>query len=806
MLPSSRPSLPAQRSGHRLSQGWSTDVAPTEDEDSGLQPEGATGTALVTTTGENQIIETEPVPAGDVFLQNVDPDALPLERLNAFLYDLPEQPPWRSRADVECDYYDSNQYTANELSEMRAKGLPPIVVNLIGPSIDMVLGFEAKTRSDWTVKPEDESYSNEAAALTVKLKEFERLSGADRACSDAYAGQIKAGLGWVEVGMRRMDPFGYKFRCTAIHRREIWWDWLDEDPGLEHARYLVRRKWYDVDVASSFFPQYGDLFNHAVSHWAHFDPSIYDEGPPMYMDQSIERQFAFADEEWRNSLRRRVCMYEVWYRTFKRGFVLRGNNGQVYEYQANNPTHQAAIIAGIAQPEAVIIPKMRLSWWLGPHRLADMPSPYPHSHFPYVPFWGFREDRTGVPYGMIRRMKPLQDEVNARRAKMLWQLSARRVIADDDAVLDHGKALREVSRPDAWIKLNPSRKNKSTGVDGVIKIEDHTGLTAQQFDVYADSKQTLQDAGGIYQQQLGKKDVADSGIAISQLIEQGTTTLAEINDNFRFARTRVGEIGLSLVKADMAGKKMSVTVERRSVKRRVTFNKPAQDEDGREFLENDVTRMNMRVALDDVPQTPTARAQQFMQLTDMVKSLPENIQAAVIDLVIKASDLPQKEEMIQRVRQALGIQDTDPELMTPEEQEQFAQAMANKAKLDAIQQKLMELEAAVQQSTADKNKADTALKKAQTAKTLVEANLDPNAIKGESEDFIEMTPERAAIEQVYADHSSDVPGSSPVGLERARRGGGEAPMPASGNPGGPPGAASPAGEQEIPDEAEEVAM
>lgn len=766
MLPARSSSRPAPRGDHRLSRGWSTDLAPTDDE--------------TKADGEQTLLAD-----ADPELQNVDPEAMPLEKLNGFLYDLPDQPAWRQRADVECDYYDSNQYTAQELSEMRARGLPPIVVNLIGPAIDMVLGFEAKTRSDWIVKPEDEADSDEAAAMTVKMKEFERLSGADRACSDAYASQIKAGLGWVEVGVQKANPFGYKFRCTAIHRREIWWDWLDDDPNLDNARYLVRRKWYDVDLASSFFPEYKELFKHAISHWAHFDPAAYVDGPPMYMDNSVERNFAFSDEEWRNTLRKRVCLYEVWYRTYKSGYVLVGKNGQKYEYQPDNPTHQAAIISGMAEVEACVLPKMRLSWWLGPHRLKDMPTPYPHQNFPYVPFWGFREDRTGVPYGMIRRMKPLQDEVNARRAKMLWQLSARRVVVDDDAVVDHGKTMREVARPDAYIKLNPARKNKNSGVDGAIRIEDHQGLTAQQFNVYQDSKQTLQDAGGIYQQQLGKKDVAESGIAISQLIEQGTTTLAEINDNFRHARTRVGEIGLALMKADMAGKQISVTVERRSIKKRVKFNVPKVDDvTKQQYMENDVTRLNMRMALDDVPQTPTARAQQFMQISDLVKSLPENIQAAVIDIVVKASDLPQKEELIQRIRSSLGIQDTDPELMTPEEQEQFAQAMANKAKMEEIQQRLMELEAKVLEGTAKDKEASAGLKKAQTAKTLVEANLDPGAIRGGgSSEFVEMTPEREIIERASADAEQDVPGSDPVALERARRGGGEGRISHSGNPG-----------------------
>lgn len=758
--------LPVQskpQRGGRLQYGWPTDLTSTEPDTDQASSE----------------------------LPELDPEAMPFDQLNGFLFDLQDQPAWRGRADVECDYYDSNQYTAQDLAEMRSRGIPPIVVNLIAPTINMVLGLEAKTRSDWIVKPEDESYADEAQGMTKQLKEFERLSGADRACSDAYASQIKAGLGWVEVGINKLNPFGYKFRCQAVHRREIWWDWLDDDPGLEKARYLVRRKWYDVDIAKAFFPRFEKLLHHAVTAWAHFDPSAFDEGVPMYMDQSCERNFAFSDEEWRNSLRKRVCLYEVWYRTYSRGFILRTQNGRVIQYNAQNPIHNAAIVSGAAMPEAAVIPKMRLSWWCGPHRLVDVPSPYPHSRFPYVPFWGFREDRTGIPYGMIRSMKPLQDEVNARRAKMLWQLSARRVMVDDDAVLDHEKTMREISRPDAYVKLNAARKNRGA-IGESIQVDDNSQLTAQQFEVYADSKQTLQDSAGVYQQQLGKRDAAaDSGIAISQLIEQGTTTLANINSSFRYARTAVGELSLALVQADMAGKPMSVTIEKKGVKKKVRYNQQKTDPTTQQaYLENDVTRMMMRLSLDDVPQTPTFRAQQFMQLTDMVKSLPENLQAVVIDLVIKASDLPQKEELISRIRQSLGIQDTDPELMSPEEQKQYTDALKNKQDLDELQKRLMELEADVQAATAKDKAAHADLNKAQTAKTLVEANIDPGALRGSRDNFVEMTPERQMIENAAAESEQDVPGADPMALERSRHAG----QPGGGGqkiPSGPPAPSKP---------------
>lgn len=653
-----------------------------------------------------------------------DPEALSYDRMNQFLGEIIEQPRWRERADIEADYYDSNQYSIEDLQNMKAKGIPPIVVNLIAPAINMVLGLEAKTRTDWVVKAEIDQYEEAALALGVKLKEGERMSGADRAISDAYAGQVKTGLGWVEVGYNKANPFGYRYRCESIHRREIWWDWHDHDAGLSKARYLVRRKWYDEDVAIAYFPQYKDLIHNAVRGWAGWDPTIYDTAVPYYMDDSVERTFAWSEEEWRDTLRRRVCLYEVWYRTVERGFIIRYSNGKVVEFDEKNPVQAAAIHAGLGQLEASVIPKMRMSWWLGPHRLVDIPTPYPHQEFPYVPFWGFREDRTGVPYGMIRAMRPLQDEVNARRARMLWQLSAKRVFIDEDATSDHGKLQREVARPDVYAKINTQKGKRAIG--DMIKVEDNSSLTAQQFEVYADSKQTLQDAGGIYQQQLGKKGAADSGIAISQLIEQGTTTLAEINDNHQTGRKLVGDRLMSLIVSDMKGRPSQVPIERMGKRKSVKFNTPKTDKTtNTQYLENDTTRMQMSVVLAELPATPTYRMQQFMQLTDFVKGLPEQLQTALVDIVINASDIPDKQEVLKRVRETLGIGGKDPNEMNQEELQQYQQQQQEQAAQKAIQNRMQLATVQLEESKVAMTNSTTELNMTKSDQAKVEANLNP---------------------------------------------------------------------------------
>ncbi|MEJ7804403.1 MAG: hypothetical protein WKG03_00560, partial [Telluria sp.] len=201
----------------------------------------------------------------------------PLSRqdVEAILFELQQQPNWRREADKCADYYDGNQLDAEAAQKLKDRGQPPLITNFIKPTVDTVLGLEAKTRTDFIVRPEDDAQAEPdlADAMSVKLKHAEMESRADRACSDAYAAQVKAGLGWVEVG-RDTDPFNPAHRVSYVHRREISWDWRSEKPDLSDARYLVRRRWVDVEQAIGMMPQYAELFRHSVNGWSGFDPMM----------------------------------------------------------------------------------------------------------------------------------------------------------------------------------------------------------------------------------------------------------------------------------------------------------------------------------------------------------------------------------------------------------------------------------------------------------------------------------------------------------------------------------------------------
>lgn len=647
----------------------------------------------------------------------------PVEFAN-ILSEIQEQPAWRVNADIEADYYDGMQLDSETLAAMRELGMAPIIENLVAPTVDAVLGLEAKTRLDWKIATNaDEDFSEVAEAMNYRMKQAESESMADRACSDSFAAQVKAGLGWVEVA-REHNPFLYPYRVGFVHRNEVFWDFRGKRPDTLDWRYLVRKRWHDVDVVQKSFPEKAELLNLSGAGWSGMDPTMLIDGgrsTGLAMDYGRERGWTHEEQEWRDTFRKRLCLSEVWYRRWIRGHVLKTPDGRVIEFDRKNRDHIEAVAYDLVQVKSALYTKVRLAWFVGPHKLADMPTPYKHDKFPYVPFFGKREDMTGVPYGLIRAMKPLQDEVNARNTKMIWLLAAKRVTMTEGVTKDSPETVRrEAARPDAMHVLDAQKLQAG----GKFLVETDFQLNAQQYSALQDKRQALKNVAGVYASFEGNQKGAISGIAANTLVEQSTQTLAEIFDNYQFARRQVGELLMALIIEDVGDRPAEVKIDNEiNGTKTVKLNVP----DERGMLTNDVQRAKLRVALSDVPGTASYREQRLLRLTELTRSLPENLQALVIDFVMAATDLPERGEIVKRLRKALNLGDQEAP-KTPEEQAAMAQAQAEQAEVAQMQKAAANLDLQDREAKVLKTRAEAARAQA-TADAATEERAEAGALK-----------------------------------------------------------------------------
>lgn len=621
-----------------------------------------------------------------------DPAGAPMRLLEyrQILEEIENQPHWRAQADKEMEYVDGNQLSSELLNRQKAVGIPPAIENLIGPAIRSLQGYEAITRTDWRVSPDGDVGGQDVAdALNFRLNQAERASRADSACTEAFRPQVCVGIGWVEVS-RESDPFKFPYRCKAVHRNEIHWDMRATEADLTDARWLRRARWLDRGRLLMLFPQQADVIRACAMHGnAWYTDPIFTGSDSSWMSTGLrntwnDRQaWTIAEDRWYNNANKSMMLAELWYRRWVMVTVIRTPDGRVVEYDASNQVHNVAVMSGAATVEDAIVPRVRRSYWLGPHCLFDGPTPYRHDFFPYAPFFGFTEDATGVPFGYVRDMIYPQDSVNSGISKLRWGMASVRTTRTKGATEMTDQQFRTmIARVDADIILDQKHMAQQ---GAVFKVERDFQLNGQQFQMLNDNRQAIERTSSITAGFIGRNGTARSGLQEQTQVEQSNQSLGYIMANFREGRALVGEMLLSMVTEDIGKRREVVVIQGDAVRedRTVVLNQPEVDPaTGRQYLSNDILRTRLKVALEDVPSTPSYRGQQLNALSEVAKSLPPEVQKAVLPYMVSLMDTPYKNEIVEAIRAASQSQ-------TPEQIEQ----MVKEAKAQAVREAGLELRA-----------------------------------------------------------------------------------------------------------------
>jgi hypothetical protein len=639
-----------------------------------------------------------------------------VRRLNKILNEIDYQPEWRNEADRCHQYFDGKQLDPQLIQRLKDRGQPVLTTNLIAPAINGVLGMEARSRTGWFIRADDNEFEDVAEGLNVRVAEGLRMAKADKACSDAYLGQIVGGIGWVEV-KKNKDPLGAKYRIGYIHRDEIDWDWKADN-------WLLRKRWIDIEEAVAAFPKYKSIIEGAAGEWANFDTSAFKPIGTLLSNAYDEYQYSTREEtEWLNPARDMIKIYELYYRVWESEIIMRSEDGRAIVYNPENNVHVAMVASGKVEVERRAVPKLRLSWFAGPHYLVDMPSPHPHNHYPYIPFFGSREDKIRIPYGLVRPMLSPQDEINFRRIKLTAQLNYKRIVMDDDATAMSDEALiDEVHASDGIVKLNPMAKREG---GARFSVETDQGIAQQQFTIMQEAKTLIQDVAGIYNAFLGKDGGAQSGVAINSLVEQGATTLADINDNYREARQMVGELIMAHEVEELKEKRnVRVVVPGKKIgekEREVILNQEGEAGE----LTNAISHAKTQVVLGEIQQSPGYRAQVTQMLMDFLSKLPQELQLGSMDIIIEQIDLPQdiKERLMKAYEKLSG--NVNPDDLSEEEAaamqaEQEKQQQKQEA-VEQIEMKSMQLQLQELQEKINKLATDSGLTTAKTGTEQVKA-------------------------------------------------------------------------------------
>ena len=102
--------------------------------------------------------------------------------------------------------------------------------------------------------------------------------------------------------------------------------------------------------------------------------------------------------------------------------------------------------------------RMHVAVFTEGHLLALGPMPMRHNSFSLTPIWCYRRGRDRMPYGVVRRVRDLQMDLNKRASKALFLLSTNQIFAEKGAFDDINEARDEVNQPDGVVIYRAGKK------------------------------------------------------------------------------------------------------------------------------------------------------------------------------------------------------------------------------------------------------------------------------------------------------------------------------------------------------------
>ncbi len=579
---------------------------------------------------------------------------------------------------MDADFYDNMQWDPEDADLLRSRGQMPLVYNEVAPMVDWVIGTERRSRVDWSVLPRTEDDVELADTKTKVLKYVSDINRTQFVRSRAFSDSVKVGVGWVDDGVRD-DPTEDIIYSKYEDWRNVIWDSSSYEHDLSDARYLFRWRWVDEDIALMMFPDRAYQIRQAVEEATRNTTDGWEEDT-WYSAQDMQNTksgtlYASGVGVMADAKRRRIKLIECQYRKpTKTKIVANGPlKGAIF-----NDKDQVLVDLVIRTGSMIVdkvMMRMHVAVFTESHLLGVGASIFRHNKFSLTPIWCYRRGRDRLPYGIIRRVRDVQQDLNKRASKALFMLNTNQIIADEGATDDWNQLRDEADRPDGMII-------KKAGKEVVIRRD--TDAATGQIQMMTLAAQSIQKSAGVSQENLGRQTNAVSGEAIKARQLQGSVVTTEPFDNLRLATQVQGEKQLSLTEQFYTEEKVIRLTGNKGALEWVRINQPEQQADGSIRFINDITASMADFVVSEQDYAGTLRQVMFESLNQLATRLPPEVALRLLTVAMEFSDLPNKDEVAEQIRKLTGERDPN-KPMTPEEADQAEQQMAQQSEAMQMQ-------------------------------------------------------------------------------------------------------------------------
>ena len=313
-----------------------------------------------------------------------------------------EDTTWEARQHSERarDYYDGKQLTDTEIETLKRRGQPPVVFNRIRRKIEWLKGLEVKQRTDPKAFPRTPQHTEGAESVTDALRFVCDNADWDMHRSNVYDNMLVEGFGGCEIVHEENARGQIEVVVNHYPWDRLFYDPHSRKPDFSDARFRGVVMWMDE---ADFLEQHKGAKSHLEALCSsESGTETFDDRPQKF---------------WVDPARKRVRVFLMWYRDsggwkwckFVKGHKLEGGESPYVDEDGRS-----------------VCPLIMQSAFV---------------------------DRDNNRYGIVRDMIDPQDEINKRRSRALFGITARQTISVKGALENPEHMKAELSKLDGNVEI-----------------------------------------------------------------------------------------------------------------------------------------------------------------------------------------------------------------------------------------------------------------------------------------------------------------------------------------------------------------
>lgn len=521
------------------------------------------------------------------------------------------------------------QWESNDIAILNQKKRPHLSLNIIFPIINLLTGYERQNRMDVKCYPKKGGIGIVADLLTELVKHVEDMSNGLYIRSNVFYDGIITSKGFMSLDIKYTeDPFNGEIAVDYDNPFDICEDPNNIKYDLNEGKYIIRSYWGDKEQIKLIYPKSKD----DLDQLKYDDLDSRDTERLPGGELSPDKFKARIRETWWKSYEKAIYIINTQNMDNKRVHkskkdllsILLEKDRRMAEREGRSP---------ILAVRESIIPVLNCTTTLGEIELEHVERPFGEmSKFPIIRF---------VPYfvkgnflGVVDNLIDAQKEKNKRRSQALALLNSnvnagwinkKEGGADIDELVEQSESPAPVITYDT---VKPERIEPTQLSTGHIQLEQLAEEDAAKI-------------SSVNVNMLAQGAASESGVKDRQRINQGLIGSEIIFDNMKYTHKIYSETIIEMIRYSNTFSTAEMMAIASEAKMEANVD---------QLLEAIRSRKigKYGIAISNSPTNPTIRFANFSMLLDMAKIYGEIIPP---DIVLEASDVPKKEEIMERLKQ-----------------------------------------------------------------------------------------------------------------------------------------------------------